>query len=943
MCTYTSISQEKENINDSILSESKKRGKYFLNKMQTHNVIDSTFFDSIPYYYKKVKKNTLINTLKDSLKIDIKFLFKYEHSMYYYKYFLGGKLNSEKVNKFENNLLAFLSKTKRINDSLHTLKANYCLFLFYSRIKKDFSKSFHHYEKTYTQSNKLNKTNYLVALLSIGSNSFLFKGHDDFRNKNLESLGNLLDSVPNLFTKDQKIAFYESAVTSDTTIVNSNQKINYLHKMLKLNPTPIGKAYTFNSLGIRYHYEKKKRDSAEYYYKKALTVSNKISGKEKNVRKLPVWINLTDLYFSNNDIKKASIYFDSIAKSGNNKVTFSEFDNFDYYTKALADGFYTLGNYKKASDYYKLYQKNIKETYKEEEKKLSIELTDRIKNIEKDKEIAEKSLLLEKQKTQQNLYIFLGFLILLITIFFFTYRLFKVKNKKIYSEKLLKEQNKLFSQRSEFIENVAHEIKTPLTIIKGNIEKILKDSNLTKEQTHLLLPIVSNAINIDKDINDIVNSFNNKEGYYTINLTTVNVNSFTKDLQNSFISHALQNGIALKEQTTITKNTYLKFDSDKVQQIVSNFITNAIKYSNSKEIILKSDLNINTNLLSISVVDFGIGISKEEQEKVFERFYQGSGNNIGGFGIGLSLAKKLAEFLGGKIVLNSQPNKQTSFTLQIPVLITEQQKAVDNTVQKINSNTSLINLIENKKFKLLIVDDNLDILNFYKQILPIEYECFYAANGLEGIKLAKKQNFDLIISDIMMPKIDGFKFRELIKELPNHAYTPFIFVSAKNNLSDKINALNLGVDDYITKPFHIDELLARINNSLLLNKNRKQWKIDNPEETESIVDDNLDPIIEKAIKIISKNLTKENFSVEELAKELNYSTRQLSRIFSKTVGLSPVKFILEQRLKKAYLLLKEHSTARVSEVQYQVGINHASYFNKKFKERFGISPSELIK
>ena len=227
-------------------------------------------------------------------------------------------------------------------------------------------------------------------------------------------------------------------------------------------------------------------------------------------------------------------------------------------------------------------------------------------------------------------------------------------------------------------------------------------------------------------------------------------------------------------------------------------------------------------------------------------------------------------------------------------------------------------------------------------MLSKKYECSVAFDGEEAYNKIVNENFSLITSDVMMPKVDGFELREKVNLLENKKNTPFILITAKHLEVDKIKGFNLGIHDYIVKPFNKNELLARVANLIKNSEIRKEWQQKNQDLFEK--NDSFENVLlEKIKKIIIKNITNENFKVENLATEVGYSQRQLSRLLKQYTGLSPVKFILELRLIKAYQLLQDKAYYTLSEVKYDIGISSTAYFNAKFKERFGIKPSEFLR
>ncbi|MEO0338362.1 MAG: response regulator [Bacteroidota bacterium] len=350
-------------------------------------------------------------------------------------------------------------------------------------------------------------------------------------------------------------------------------------------------------------------------------------------------------------------------------------------------------------------------------------------------------------------------------------------------------------------------------------------------------------------------------------------------------------------------------------------------------------------------MDGGLGIPEEDIPHLFDRFYQAQGQGeqlYGGTGIGLALAKELTQLHNGTIEVQSKVGMGSTFKINLPIEkvwaveqspIAEEVIEVKNPYQKANYQPILLN---GEKPKILIVEDNVEMNRFLQDMLSNYFYCYSALDGQQGLQVLNKHSVDLIISDVMMPNMDGFTFREKVMEQNQWKNLPFILLTARIEEEDKMKGLQMGVNDYITKPFSTPELIARVHN-LLNNKverQKAQVLVDTPGEEKNPADQKL---LQEIESIILANIDEVDFKVTDLAHEIGYSQRQLSRILKKQIGLSPVEMILEIRLQKAHQLILEQRYLSVSEVRYEVGIDSASYFSKKFVERFGISPSQLLK
>lgn len=340
---------------------------------------------------------------------------------------------------------------------------------------------------------------------------------------------------------------------------------------------------------------------------------------------------------------------------------------------------------------------------------------------------------------------------------------------------------------------------------------------------------------------------------------------------------------------------------------------------------------------------------------IFDRFFQinnSSTREHEGTGIGLALSKQLAELHGGTLVAKSEPNQETTFTVtlylkneesenlqlssnqtQIPLLIKGDSISIENPA------------ILNEELPIaLIVEDNSGLRDFIKSSLTDQFRIYEAVNGLEGIEMAKELIPDIIISDIMMPKADGIELCQTLKNDDATSHIPIILLTAKAGEEQKLEGLKIGADDYLTKPFSLNELRVRSENLVnirkVLREKLKSSLLTKVEETE--LDSKDKKFLNKVIDIINENLTSENFGVESLASKIGLSTSQLNRKINAITGESPVKFIRNIRLKKAFDMLKA-DTNNISEIAYSTGFDSPGYFTKVFKKHFGFLPSEKDK
>ncbi len=372
-------------------------------------------------------------------------------------------------------------------------------------------------------------------------------------------------------------------------------------------------------------------------------------------------------------------------------------------------------------------------------------------------------------------------------------------------------------------------------------------------------------------------------------------------------------------------------------------ISNAIKYSNSNTSVFLT-FNISASNLIISVKDEGYGIDEKDKEKIFDRFYQTSSNrSIGGFGIGLSLISELVKRLGGTITLESELNKGSLFKVKLPYKLSNfniNTSSVNNEFKLLTDFKSLdetSNTMENYP-KVLIVDDNTEMVSYLKEIFSDFVNCTFAFNGNEALTKVNDTDFDLIISDVRMPEMNGFQFKKELNETSHYREIPFILMSSVSEIKSNKFKTDLGINDYLEKPFTKNEIISRVQLSLERTLNRKKIV---GEKITTDFDSNSNRLVEQIRECIISNITNPELNVNMLAEACGYSQKRLNEILKIKLGLSLVNVILEVKLLKAYEFIVKNKFTTIKEVMFAVGINSRPYFYKKFNERFGIKIGEL--
>ena len=526
-------------------------------------------------------------------------------------------------------------------------------------------------------------------------------------------------------------------------------------------------------------------------------------------------------------------------------------------------------------------------------------------------------------------------------------------NELKIAEAKLKELDQL---KSRFFANISHEFRTPLTLILGQIESVMSENIKVKEKGKLQIAN-RNARRLLTLINQLLDLSKLEAGSMELKAEQHNIVSFLKSLFYSFESLAESQKIILKFESKY-ENIPVLFDEDKMEKIFYNLISNALKFVSSDGEI-KVLLNIINSNVEIRIKDNGIGIPSNRLPHIFDRFYQvddSSTRKHEGTGIGLALTKELIELHKGKISVNSKAGEGSEFIITLPLgndkikkeefvkLKPEEYLNVNNfstpqKEEKINEPDSSAS--ENQEI-VLIVEDNFDVRNYICELLKTEYKVIEASDGEKGILNAKDEIPDIIITDLMMPNMDGYEFSKKIRAEENTSHIPIIMLTAKAGLDDKIEGLETGIDAYLTKPFSAKELKVRVRNLIYQRKQlRKKFSkltIINPSEVSSISADQV--FLEKTIKVIENNYTDENFVVENLADQMHMSISQLNRKFNALLDQPPGQLIRSLRLQKAADLLKQNA-GTVTEICYKVGFNDHAYFSRAFKKQFNCAPSKF--
>lgn len=514
-----------------------------------------------------------------------------------------------------------------------------------------------------------------------------------------------------------------------------------------------------------------------------------------------------------------------------------------------------------------------------------------------------------------------------------------------------------------FFTNITHEFRTPITLILGPVEralklsinpKVLEQLNIVKRNSRLLLSLINQLMDFRKI----------ESGKMELTQTNQNFVEFLDDIILPFEDLVKDRGIAFRKQYRISPPEFL-FDRDNMQKVLGNLLSNAIKFTPDRgEISVVASTYIDKTdqkeKLYVAVKDTGKGIAEDEKEKLFERFYQAkqnqaySGYGQSGTGIGLFLCKRIIELHNGKIEALNLHSGGSCFRFIIPIerrlatVVALDGKAMEMMVASESENTDAISReITKGKPVLLIVEDNSDMRQYIRSIMSVEYNVLEASNGLIGLEITKRYQPDLIISDIMMPEMDGMELCKQLKSNFSTSHIPIILLTAKSSTDTQIESFHMGADAFLIKPFDEDLLKAMIRS---LSEKRQRIQMSFSENMDSEVlnfnDESLDKkFMDKALKTIRDNYQNPDFDVTEFIDAMGISRSLLHKKLTNLAGQSASRFIRVYRLNIAReLIIKNRATLslNISEIAYEVGFNDPKYFTRCFTKHFGVQPSVFM-
>ena len=645
---------------------------------------------------------------------------------------------------------------------------------------------------------------------------------------------------------------------------------------------------------------------------------------------------------------------------------------------------YALGNasdiYAEKGDYKSAYHKalayiGLKDSLRTAlyDKNLT-EITSKYELKEKESLLTQQQVTIQKQASRQRLVLWISSILILSVVLLFLFlksrQELRRKTAEIEAEKAkltaqlehaeVKRLQQLDEMRSNFFANISHEFRTPLTLILNPAEQLLKE-NIKPENNKYLSIIHRNASRLLELVNQLLDLSKLESGKAKLKVGYYDLNIFCKAIGGLFESLATQKELDFMIDVPDEKILGY-FDKDVLEKIVVNFLSNAFKFTPKQGKINLKLQKFSHQQVSISVSDTGKGISDDNLEKLFDRFMSFSGSDVqSSSGIGLSLVRELTNLHKGEITVESELDKGSVFTFSFCIdktkytsdEITRENISGNNVnpeiaghkfpiVSDTSDHKKLPDFNMDKKPLLLIAEDNPDVRQLIIDICKEKYEILAAENGKLALQMAIEKIPDIIITDVMMPEMDGINFCQALRSDENTSHIPVVMLTARVDQADKLAGLKTGVDDYLTKPFDAEELSTRLDNLMKQRKKLQEHYKKVLHAFTPIKDEvsSTDTVFLNSVKIaIEKNIQDENFGVTELASLTNMSRSQLHRKISGLTGYSPNEIIRNMRLEKAKNLIR-HKHGTIAEIAFECGFSSAAYFSKCYKDYFGHTAGE---
>jgi signal transduction histidine kinase/DNA-binding NarL/FixJ family response regulator len=747
-----------------------------------------------------------------------------------------------------------------------------------------------------------------------------------------------------------------------------NKALSNFRRALKIN-LQLGDrrsiAFCNASVGI-IHQKKNNFDSSNWYYNQALNIQEQLG--DENAIAITNY-NLAKLFHEQGSHREARRYADKVIQISNSIRSYDLIRDGAWMMMDIEE---SAGNTKKAFEYAKILLQAKDSLFNEEK---SREIGRLESQFELDKSLyqnqlkeSENELLKEeaaakqrKLETQSAVLIVSVLILFSFIVFAFILRKRSIERKKLLEEIQRQSQKlkELDQAKTRFFANISHDLRSPLTLILGSLDKITeRDYDILDSESKEMLDMgMKNGKRLLYLADEIMDLTRLEEGKINLNLEYVKIVPYLRLLTKMFSSAADIKSISLKFEAKAEDESILQLDPHQFEKIIYNLLSNAIKFT-------PENGNVNVSIQSdnqhveIEISDSGTGIPEESLDLIFDRYYQSSNTehaSQSGVGIGLALVKELVELHGGTVAVSSS-EKGTSFVAKFPFKENDwvsQAIVPERSLDVVTRNSLWMDLQEEHERiqvaslsndspdakTVLIVEDHKELRFYLKSILSSDFRVFLAANGTHGLEVLQSEKIDLIITDLMMPYMDGFEFIDHLKNDKDLRKIPVLVVSARTDKDEKIELIKKGADDVISKPFDKEELFARISNILSRDWDSivKLTKLygETAEEFEK-------SIMAKMERLIIKRIDDPHLTVLDLADEMAASERKVYRMIKKISGLTPYELIKEVRWQYLKDYLKNNKVKTATEAANLIGMNNVSSFSDQYKKRFGSSIKDVL-
>lgn len=757
------------------------------------------------------------------------------------------------------------------------------------------------------------------------------------------------DGTNIIFALAQYVILYEQQNQPDSMLIYARATLEAARRYgITKN---LGKIH--NNLAATYLYTNQ-FEQAKHHFKKA----EKIGFKNDQVGRYFNRYAQAHLYFSTGQLDSCLYFARQALQQAREYV---DIDKEADVTRLISDTYARKGDYRQAFD--KLHEFMVlvdSQTVLRHERDMA-ELTVQYETQQKEARIAQQQLQLQKEVNRRNGLLFGGFAGLLLLGGLFGYFQLRSRNRQRQAEVDLQlkeaeaeQLRQLDELKSNFFANISHEFRTPLTLILGPLREMAAGTFRGDAQaSHQIM--LRNSERLLHLVNQLLELARLEGGQARLDLRPLDLTAFFRPLMHSFESWAMRKQIHYQVQLP-EASLPVRADADKLEKITGNLLSNALKFTPSHgrvrvRLQVRSQDDERLEAL-LEVQDTGPGIAEDHLPHIFDRFYSPprEDQEYLGSGIGLALTKELVELHGGHIRAESQVGMGTTFFVLLPLerAKTEAVEAIQPTLPAdtpVGKGTEAFRRTNSKKPIVLVVEDHPDLRSYIQAHLAKDYQLVEAAHGKQGLELATELIPDLVLTDVMMPEMDGLTLCETLKTDERSSHIPVIMLTALSEQGDKLTGLRTGADAYLTKPFDPDELQILVKNLIeqrrLLRKKFAAGLQQRTVKPQDFLSPAEEAFLQKVNEVVRENLDNEDFSIEALGRAVAMSRSQLHRKIKAITDLSPSVYVRSLRLQEAHRLL-EQKAGNISEVAFQVGIPNLAYFSRCFSEQFGFPPSELL-